>query len=101
MIQRIKSKNNVFQHPMVLKTNRKKRHRAGEFLVEGVRSIKMAVANRWKIRSFVFVEGNLGTIIRSCDALVFQSQNHWNDSTWRAVINSRGFHNTDGPSYWE
>lgn len=57
MIQRIKSKNNVFQHLMVLKTNRKKRHRAGEFLVEGVRSIKMAVANRWKIRSFVFVEG--------------------------------------------
>lgn len=59
MIQRIKSKNNVFQHLMVLKTNRKKRHRAGEFLVEGVRSIKMAVANRWKIRSFVFVEGTL------------------------------------------
>lgn len=59
MVQKIVVKDTTFQHLMVLKTNRKKRHRAGEFLVEGVRSIKKAVENRWQIRSLIFMEGTL------------------------------------------
>ena len=41
------TRNNVYQHFQVLKTNRNKRYRAGEFFVEGVRSINEAVARGW------------------------------------------------------
>lgn len=52
-------RNNVYQHFQVLKTNRNKRYKAGEFLVEGVRSINEAVKEGWKVRSFVYGEGRL------------------------------------------
>jgi len=53
------TRNNVYQHFQVLKTNRNKRYRAGEFFVEGVRSINEAVARGWHVRSFVFGGGRL------------------------------------------
>ena len=53
-IQRIFSKNAAFQKFEVLKTNRNKRHRYHEFLVEGVRNINEAVKNGWKINSFLY-----------------------------------------------
>lgn len=53
------SKNNIFQKFEVLKTNRNKRYRYNEFLVEGVRSLNEAVKNNWKIKSFLYDKNNL------------------------------------------
>lgn len=43
-----------FQKFQVLKTNRNKRHKYGEFFVEGVRNINGAVEGGWKISSFLY-----------------------------------------------
>ena len=51
---KIFSKNSTFQKFEVLKTNRNKRYRYNEFLVEGVRSLNEAVKNNWKIKSFLY-----------------------------------------------
>lgn len=56
---RIFSKNSTFQKFEVLKTNRNKRYRYNEFLVEGVRSLNEAVNNNWKIKSFLYDKDNL------------------------------------------
>ena len=45
--------------PWVLRTNRNKRYKYNEFLVEGVRSLNEAVKNNWKIKSFLYDKGNL------------------------------------------
>ena len=50
-VQKILSKDAAYQKLEVLKTNRNKRYRYGEFLVEGVRNINEAVAKDWKIVS--------------------------------------------------
>lgn len=42
---KISSKNSTYQKIEVLKTNRNKRYRYNEFLVEGVRSLNEAVKN--------------------------------------------------------
>lgn len=57
--KKIFSKNNIYQKFEVLKTNRNKRYRYHEFLVEGVRSLNEAVKNRWKIKSFLYDKNNL------------------------------------------
>jgi len=56
---RIYKKDNNFQRFEVLKRNRNKRYKYKEFLVEGVRSLKEAVKNQWKIKSFLYAEGRL------------------------------------------
>lgn len=48
------SKNSTYQKFEVLKTNRNKRYRYNEFLVEGVRSLNEAVKNHWNIKSFLY-----------------------------------------------
>ena len=53
------SKNSTYQKFEVLKTNRNKRYRYNEFLVEGVRSLKEAVNNRWTIKSLLYDKNNL------------------------------------------
>lgn len=50
----ISKKNALYQKFEVLKTNRNKRHRYGEFLVEGVRNINCAVEYGWEIVSFLY-----------------------------------------------
>lgn len=55
----ITNKNNYYQRFEVLKTNRNKRYKYNEFLVEGVRSLKEAVANGWHIRSLIYDRNNL------------------------------------------
>lgn len=55
----IYSKNAAFQKFEVLKTNRNKRYRYNEFLVEGVRSLKEAAAKGWRIKSFLYDKNNL------------------------------------------
>ena len=53
----ISSANAAYQRMEVLKRNRTKRHRYGEFLVEGVRALNSAVQNGWEIRSFAYARG--------------------------------------------
>ena len=52
-------KNSAFQKFEVLRTNRNKRYRYHEFLVEGVRSLNEAVKNGWNIKSLIYDRGNL------------------------------------------
>lgn len=53
------SKNSTYQKFEVLKTNRNKRYKYNEFLVEGVRSLNEAVKNNWKIKSFLYDKNRL------------------------------------------
>lgn len=55
----ITNKNNDYQRFEVLKTNRNKRYKYNEFLVEGVRSLNEAVNNGWNIRSLIYDKNNL------------------------------------------
>ncbi len=55
----IYTKNAAYQKFEVLKTNRNKRYRYNEFLVEGVRSLKEAVQNGWKIKSLLYARNGL------------------------------------------
>lgn len=52
--QRISSRNARFQVWEALLTNRNKRLRAGEFLVQGVRPISLAIEHGWTIRAFLY-----------------------------------------------
>ena len=53
-VEKINSKSAAYQKFEVLKTNRNKRFKYGEFFVEGVRNINYAVANGWQIVSFLY-----------------------------------------------
>ena len=51
----VESKNQWFQRVEALGRGRKKRHRSGEFLVEGVRSLNQLKANaQWDIEAFLY-----------------------------------------------
>ena len=51
---KVSTANTAFQRIEVLLRNRTKRHRHGEFIVEGVRSINGALAAGWTIRAFAY-----------------------------------------------
>lgn len=53
-VQRISTRNARFQQFQTLLTNRTKRGRAREFLVQGVRPITMAVEHGWTVRSLLY-----------------------------------------------
>lgn len=53
-VSKIYSKNAVYQKFEVLKSNRNKRYKYNEFLVEGVRNINEAIRNHWEIASFIY-----------------------------------------------
>lgn len=50
----IRSRNAEYQRFQVLKTNRNKRYRYGEFFVEGVRNLNAAVRFGWHISSLLY-----------------------------------------------
>jgi TrmH family RNA methyltransferase len=52
-VQRISARNARFQVWQSYLTNRTKRQRAGEFLVQGVRPISVAVDNGWPVRAII------------------------------------------------
>ncbi|MET0491802.1 MAG: TrmH family RNA methyltransferase [Actinoplanes sp.] len=54
---RISTRNATFQQWEALLGNRTKRQRAGEFLVQGVRPISLAVENGWEIRTMLMSDG--------------------------------------------
>jgi TrmH family RNA methyltransferase len=51
---RVTTRNASFQQWQALLTNRTKRHRAGEFLVQGVRPLTLAVEHGWEIRQLIY-----------------------------------------------
>ncbi|MDH6126433.1 TrmH family RNA methyltransferase [Kitasatospora sp. GP82] len=53
-VRRITSRNARFQQWQALLTNRNKRQRAGEFLVQGVRPISLAVQYGWPVHALIF-----------------------------------------------
>jgi 23S rRNA (uridine2479-2'-O)-methyltransferase len=53
VVQRITSRNARFQQWQSLLTNRNKRQRAGEFLVQGVRPTTVAVQRGWPVRALI------------------------------------------------
>jgi len=53
-LNKIYTKNADWQKLIVLGTNRNKRYRHGEFLVEGVRNINNAMSNDWEISSLIY-----------------------------------------------
>ncbi|MCI8441071.1 MAG: RNA methyltransferase [Provencibacterium sp.] len=55
-MKKIYSKNADYQKLEVLKTNRNKRYKYGEFLVEGVRNINEAIRNGWRFSSLIYSE---------------------------------------------
>jgi tRNA G18 (ribose-2'-O)-methylase SpoU len=56
-VLKVSTANVAFQRIDVLRRNRTKRHRYGEFVVEGVRAINGALAGGWTIRSFAYPAG--------------------------------------------
>lgn len=54
LARRITSRNATFQQWQALLTNRNKRQRAGEFLVQGVRPITIAVERGWRIHALLY-----------------------------------------------
>lgn len=56
---KVYNKNNIYQRFETIKTNRNKRYKYNEFLVEGVRSLNEAVKNNWHIKSFLYNKSNL------------------------------------------
>lgn len=53
-VEKITSKNASYQKFEVLKTNRNKRYRYGEFFVEGVRNINNALKNGWEFSALIY-----------------------------------------------
>ncbi len=51
---KIYSENATFQKLEVLRSNRNKRHRYGEFMVEGVQNINAAIKYGWEFASFIY-----------------------------------------------
>ena len=56
-VLKVSSENAAYQRFDVLRRNRTKRHRYGEFVVEGVRAINGALAAGWAVRAFAFPRG--------------------------------------------
>jgi tRNA G18 (ribose-2'-O)-methylase SpoU len=54
---RVSRKNALFQEWLALKTNRQKRHRSGQFLVEGTSSIDSAVRHGWELAELIYPAG--------------------------------------------
>lgn len=54
---RVSKKNSLFQEWLALKTNRQKRHREQQFLVEGTTAIDSAVAHGWEIEALLHPAG--------------------------------------------
>ena len=56
-VLQVSTANAAFQRLEVLQRNRTKRHRYGEFVVEGVRAINGALAAGWIVRAFAYPRG--------------------------------------------
>lgn len=66
-VLRVHSRNATFQQWHSLLTNRTKRNRHGEFLVQGVRPLTLALERDWPVRALLRAEGGLS---------------HWAQEVW-------------------
>ncbi len=57
MVLRVTTRNATFQQWQALLTNRTKRQRAGEFVVQGVRPLTLAAEHGWPVRSLLYPDG--------------------------------------------
>ena len=57
VVKKVSTRNAAFQQWQALLTNRTKRQRAGEFLVQGVRPITLAVEHGWPVRTLLHSAG--------------------------------------------
>ena len=55
--KKVSTRNAAYQQWQALLTNRTKRQRAGEFLVQGVRPITLAVEHGWEVRTLLHTAG--------------------------------------------
>jgi 23S rRNA (uridine2479-2'-O)-methyltransferase len=55
--KKVTTRNAAYQQWQALLSNRSKRQRAGEFLVQGVRPITLAVEHGWEIRTLLHADG--------------------------------------------
>lgn len=72
----IYSKNNIYQKFETLKTNRNKRYKYNEFLVEGVRSLNEAVKNNWRIKSLIYDKNHLSDWAKDMIGQVTTKENY-------------------------
>lgn len=72
----IYSKNSTYQKLEVLKTNRNKRYKYNEFLVEGVRSLKEAVNKNWGIKHFIYNKESLSNWAKDMIRTVKTQENY-------------------------
>ena len=72
----IYTKNSTYQKFEVLKTNRNKRYRYNEFLVEGVRSLNEAVKNNWDIKHFIYNKNSLSSWAKDMIRTVKTQENY-------------------------
>ncbi len=72
----IYSKDATYQKFEVLKTNRNKRYRYNEFLVEGVRSLNEAVKQGWKIKHFIYNKESLSDWAKNMISTVRTEENY-------------------------
>ncbi len=54
---RVSKRNALFQEWLALKTNRQKRHKSGQFLVEGTTAIDSAVRHGWQLSELIYPAG--------------------------------------------
>lgn len=54
---RVSKRNALFQEWLALKSNRQKRHRSGQFLVEGTTAIDAAVQHGWQLTALLYPAG--------------------------------------------
>jgi tRNA G18 (ribose-2'-O)-methylase SpoU len=53
-VLRVTTRNAAFQQWQALLSNRAKRQRAGEFIIQGVRPITLAAEHRWPVRAMIY-----------------------------------------------
>jgi 23S rRNA (uridine2479-2'-O)-methyltransferase len=56
-VLRVSKRNALFQEWLALKTNRQKRHKKAQFLVEGTSAIDSAIAHGWPIEALLYPAG--------------------------------------------
>lgn len=56
-VLRVSKRNALFQEWLALKTNRQKRHRSGQFLVEGTTAIDRAIQRGWQLEALLYPSG--------------------------------------------
>ena len=56
-VLRITTRNARFQEWQALLANRRKRQRSGEFIVQGVRPVTLAIRHGWPVRALIYDAG--------------------------------------------